>query len=120
MKKPLTKAEEQLMQILWKLEKAFLKEILDAYPERPKQSTVSTLLKILEGRGYVDHHVFGKVHQYYPLVEKEVYAREQFGGFLSKYFDGSFQKMLSFFHGKGDLDIEELDELLEKLREGDP
>lgn len=116
MDKQLTKAEEQLMQILWKLEKAFLKEILDAYPERPKQSTVSTLLKILENKGFVDHHVFGKVHQYYPLVEKDAYASSQMGGFMQKYFDGSFQKMLSLFHKKGDLDIKELDKILEHLR----
>ena len=117
--KKLTKAEEQLMQILWDLEKAFMKDILDAYPVRPKQSTVSTLLRILKDRGYVDYHVFGKVHQYYPTLDKEVYAREQFGGFLSNYFDGSFQKMLSFFHRKGDLDIQELDELLERLKKNE-
>ncbi|MEM9933098.1 MAG: BlaI/MecI/CopY family transcriptional regulator [Bacteroidota bacterium] len=116
MEKPLTKAEEQLMHILWKLEKAFLKDILDAYPERPKQSTISTLLKILENKGFVDHHVYGKVHQYYPLVEKEAYASRQLGGFMKKYFNGSFQEMLSLFHRKGDLNIKELDEILEHLR----
>lgn len=105
------------MQLLWDLERAFMKDILDAYPVRPKQSTVSTLLGILRKKGFVDYEVFGKVHQYYPTVEKGAYAREQFGGFLSNYFDGSFQKMLSFFHGKGDLDIHELDELLERLKE---
>ncbi len=116
--KPLTKAEEQLMQILWDLEKAFLRDILNAYPKpKPKQSTVSTVLKLLEEKGYVDHHVFGKIHQYYPLVQKGEYAREQMGGFLNKYFDGSFSKMLNFFYRKGDLDIQELDEILTNIKD---
>jgi len=116
--KPLTKAEEQLMQVLWDLEKAFLKDILSAYPEpKPKQSTVSTVLKLLEEKGYVDHHVYGKVHQYFPLVQKGEYAREQFGGFLNKYFDGSFNKMLNFFYRKGDLDMKDLDEIINYIKQ---
>ncbi len=116
--KPLTKAEEQLMQILWDLDKAFLKDILNAYPDpKPKQSTVSTVLKLLEEKGYVDHHVFGKIHQYFPLVPKGEYARDQFGGFLKKYFDGSFSNMLNFFYQKGDLDIHELDKILTQIQE---
>jgi len=114
----LTQAEEQLMQIVWELEKAFMKDILQAYPEpKPKQSTVSTLLKILENKGFVDHYVFGKIHQYYPLVEKGEYARKEFGGLLNKYFEGSFSKMLNFFYQKGDLDIQELDELLTEIQD---
>lgn len=114
----LTKAEEQLMQVLWDLEEAFLKDIMEAYPApKPKQSTVSTVLRILKEKEFVDHRTFGKAHQYYPLVSKEAYAKYYFGNFLSSYFDGSFKQLLHFFHKEGDLSMEDLDELLEENAE---
>ncbi|RMG29903.1 MAG: BlaI/MecI/CopY family transcriptional regulator [Bacteroidetes bacterium] len=109
----LTRAEEQMMQVLWQLDKAFLKEIMEAYPQpKPKQSTVSTVLRILEEKGFVAHHTYGKAHQYYPLVSKEAYARYYFGSFLNNYFDGSFKKLLHFFHKEGDISMQELDDLM--------
>ncbi len=109
----LTKAEEELMQILWGLEQAFMKDILEAYPEpRPKQSTVSTVLKILEEKGFAAHETFGRTHRYYPLVDKEEYASKYFKHFLGNYFDGSFQKMMSFFSQQGDLSIQDIEKLL--------
>ena len=114
----LTKAEEQLMQVLWGLEKAFMKDLMAAIPEpKPSQSTVSTVLRVLEQKGFVAHDVYGKIHQYYPLVEKEAYAKLYFNQFLGKYFEGSFQKLLSFFHKEGDIQLSELDEILQNLEE---
>lgn len=115
--KKLTKAEEELMQILWNLERGFLKDILGAFGESaPKQSTVSTVLKILEEKGFVAHETYGKSHQYYPLISKGDYARFYFDSFLGRYFEGSFQRLLSFFHKEGDLDMKDLDQIMERIR----
>ena len=118
MKKKLTRAEEELMQILWDLEKAFLKDIMNAFPEpKPAQSTVSTVLQILEEKNFVAHNTYGKAHQYYPLLEKEVYAKEYFHTFLGKYFEGSFERMLNFFMEEGSLSMEDLDQVMRKIEE---
>jgi predicted transcriptional regulator len=114
----LTRAEEEIMQKLWKLERAFLKEIIAAFPEpKPAQSTVSTLLKILENKGFVDHETFGKSFQYYPKVSKGDYSKAFFGTFLQNYFGGSFKKMLHFFVEENDLDLATLDELVRENNE---
>ncbi len=119
MDKKLTKAEEQLMQVLWDLGPAFLKEIMEAFPApKPKQSTVSTILRILREKGFVDYEAFGKSHRYFTKVSKETYAREYLSHFLDGYFDGSFRQMLSFFHRKGDLNLKDLDEVM-RLAEDD-
>lgn len=116
----LTKAEEQLMQVLWSLGPAFLKEIMDAVPEpKPSQSTVSTLLRILREKGFVDYEAFGKSHRYFTLVSKETYASEYLSHFLDRYFNGSFKQMLSFFHRKGELNLQDLDEVMRMAEEGD-
>lgn len=116
----LTRAEEQLMQVIWELENAFLKEIMAAIPTpKPSQSTVSTVLRILKEKGFVDYRVIGKIHQYFPLVAKEVYAKAFFQQFLGKYFEGSFQKLLSFFHQEGEINLQELDDVLRQLEDHD-
>ncbi|MDP5169468.1 MAG: BlaI/MecI/CopY family transcriptional regulator [Bacteroidia bacterium] len=109
----LTKAEEDLMHLLWDLDQAFLKDIMEALPEpKPSQSTISTVLRILEEKGFASHESFGRTHRYYALVSKEAYASKYFKHFLGNYFDGSFQKMLSFFSKQGDLDLKDIDALL--------
>ena len=111
----LTKAEEQIMQVVWKLDSAFLKELMEAIPEpKPSQSTVSTLLRILKKKGFIDHKSFGKSFQYFPLVSREDYAQAYFGNYLDNYFGGSFKQMLSFFVAREDLDLETLNELLDE------
>ncbi len=115
----LTKAEEQVMQVLWDLGPAFLKEIMTSFPEpKPNQSTVSTLLRILREKQFVDYEVFGKSHRYHALVSKESYAQEYFSHFLRGYFGGSFRQMLNFFHQKGELSLQDLDEVM-KLANSD-
>jgi predicted transcriptional regulator len=109
----LTRAEEELMQKLWELEKAFLKDLIEALPEpRPAQSTVATILKIMESKGFVAHKTYGKSFEYYPLISRKEYTKAYFGQFLDNYFGGSFKKMLHFYMQEEDLDLQTLDELI--------
>jgi len=89
--KPLTKAEEELMQVLWKLEKAFVKDIVDELPEpKPHYNTVSTIIKILEDKGFAGHESFGKSNRYFPVVNKDEYTKKTMKQFLKGYFEGSY------------------------------
>ena len=109
----LTRAEEELMHKIWDLEKAFLKDIIEALPEpRPAQSTVATLLKIMETKGFIDHKAYGKSFEYFPIVTRKDYTKAYFGQFLNSYFGGSFKKMLHFYMEEDDLDLQTLDELM--------
>lgn len=115
--KQLTKAEESVMQKLWKLEKGFLREIVDEMPEpKPHQNTVATLLKILMEKGFVDVKVFGRMHQYYPLVSKEKYSKGSMKSLVKKYFDGSFRNLVSAMVQEDNLSIKELELLLKELK----
>ena len=94
----LTKAEEQVMHYLWELEKAFVKDVLEKMPEpKPAYNTVSTIIRILEEKGFVAHQAFGKTHQYYPLVAKKDYSSFSAGNLVSNYFNGSVKELVSFF-----------------------
>jgi len=113
--KELTKAEEQIMQELWILEKAFVKEIIDKLPEpKPAYNTVSTIIRILEKKGFVDHYAYGKTHQYFPLVSKTDYTKSYFKNFLSGYFSNSFQEMVSFFAKEDKMSLSELEEIIKE------
>lgn len=110
--KELTRAEEEIMQILWKKEKALVREIIDSLPEpKPAYTTVSTIVRILEKKGFVGHTSFGKVHQYYPLVEKKNYSRKIFKGMLHNYFGNSVRQLVSFFSHEKNLSVSDLEEL---------
>lgn len=113
----LTRAEEQIMQAVWELEKGILKQIIEALPDpKPKQSTVSTLIKILENKGFVDHKAYGRTFEYFPIVSRDEYAKAYFGKFLDSYFGGSFKRMLSFFVQEQDLDLNTLDEVMGEVK----
>ena len=113
--KELTKAEEQIMQELWQLEKAFVKEIVDKLPEpKPAYNTVSTIIRILEKKGFVDHYAYGKTHQYFPLISKTDYTKSYFRNFLSGYFSNSFQEMVSFFAKEDKMTLSELEEIIKE------
>ncbi|TQM48987.1 putative transcriptional regulator [Arcticibacter tournemirensis] len=115
--KELTKAEEQIMQILWQLEKGFVKDVIDELPEpKPAYNTVSTIIRILETKGFVDHEAFGKSHQYYPLVSKEQYKSFATEKLLTNYFSNSVEKMFSFFVKKEKIDLHEADEILKLIK----
>jgi len=114
--KELTKAEEQVMDYLWRLERAFVREILEEFPEpKPAYTTVSTIVRILEKKGMVGYKAYGKNHQYYPLVSKKEYASLSFRYVLSKHFNSSLKRFASFFASERDVTIGELEELKQLL-----
>ena len=115
--KTLTKAEEQIMQAIWKLDKAFLREIIDELPNpKPHQNTVATILKILIEKDFVAVTVFGRTHQYYPLVAKDAYSKGSIKNLVKGYFEGSFSNAVSFMVKENNLSIEELELLLKQLK----
>ena len=110
--KKLTPKEEQIMQVLWQLEKAFVKDIIEELPEpRPHYNTVSTIIRLLEERGVVSHKAYGNSHQYYPLLSKRAYTRAIMGDVLADYFDNSVKRLVAFFAEEEKLDEEELAEI---------
>jgi len=110
--KELTKAEEQIMQELWTLEKAFVNDILERLPNpKPAYNTVSTVVRILERKGFVGYNAFGKSHQYYPLISKKEYSRKLFKNLAGNYFSNSVKQMFSFFSKEKHLSLQELKEL---------
>ena len=110
--KELTKAEEQVMQVLWKIKKGFVKDILEYFPEpRPAYNTVSTIVRILEKKDFVGHRAYGKSHEYYPLISKKEYTKTYLNGFIRNYFSDSYKQMVSFFSRENNLSIEELEEI---------
>lgn len=114
--KELTKAEEQIMQELWNLEKAFVKDVVDRLPEpKPAYNTVSTIIRILEKKGFVDHYAFGKTHQYFPLISKTDYTKSYFKNFLKGYFSNSFQEMVSFFAKEDKMSLSDLEEMIREV-----
>jgi predicted transcriptional regulator len=111
--KQLTKAEAQIMQILWNLKKGVVKQVIDEFDEpKPAYTTVATVLKVLEKKGFVDHETIGNTHLFYPSVSKKDYAKYQFGSLLKDYFSGSFPKMATFFARENNLSIGELEEMM--------
>lgn len=114
--KDLTKAEEQIMQVLWQLDKAFVKEVIDELPlPKPAYNTVSTIIRILETKGFIGHEAFGKAHRYYPLIIKEEYKRHATEKLLGNYFENSVESMFSFFVKEEKLDLGDVDEILKMI-----
>jgi BlaI family penicillinase repressor len=114
--KDLTKAEEQIMQVLWQLEKAFVKEVIDELPfPKPAYNTVSTIIRILETKGFIGHEAFGKAHQYHPLISREEYKRHATEKLLGNYFENSVESMFSFFVKEEKLDLSDVDEILKMI-----
>lgn len=116
--KELTKAEEQVMQILWEKKTGFAKDIRARFREpRPAITTVSTILRILQDKGFVGHSVHGKSHEYHPEIEKRTYVRVMMKGILLKYFGNSLRQMVSFFAQEKGLTLTELEELKRIIEE---
>lgn len=116
--KELTKAEEQIMQELWEMGRGFVKDIIDRLPEpKPAYNTVSTIVRILETKGFVSHESFGKSHQYLPRISKEEYKKGITGKLLNNYFDNSPKSMLSYFLEENKLDVKELDDILSIIQQ---
>jgi len=113
----LTKAEEQIMQMLWEMGEGLVKDVRDRFPEpKPARNTVSTVLRVLEKKGIVGHKAYGNVHVYHPLITRSEYSKTQLFGLMESYFNNSFPAMASFFVREKDLSVSELEELLEDTR----
>lgn len=113
----LTRAEEQVMQILWDMGEGLVKDIRDRFDEpRPARNTVSTVVRILEKKGFVDHKSYGNVYLYFPVVSRDEYSRHQLFSLLEGYFDNSFPAMASFFAREKDLTMAEMEELINETR----
>lgn len=117
MKLKLTHREEEIMRILWKLEKAFVKEIREEMEPKPPYNTVSSVVRKLESMGLISYEAFGKTHRYYPLLKKEDYKKSSFNTMLNNYFGGSVEQLMSFFVKEEKVDIDELNEILEKIKD---
>lgn len=110
--KELTRAEEEIMQVLWALGKGFVKDVIDELPvPKPAYNTVSTIVRILEKKGFVAHRAYGKTYEYYPVVSKDEYKKRYLKSFLKRYFGDSFPELVSFFAGERDVSLKELEEL---------
>ena len=115
--KQLTKAEEEVMQVLWLLNKGNVAAIIAQLPEpKPAYNTISTIVRILEDKGFVDHKKVGKGHVYFPLILKADYSNQSINKLVNGYFQGSFQSMVSFFMKKNDLNMKELEEIIEQIK----
>jgi len=110
----LTNKEEEIMQILWKLKKAFVKEVLAEITEdQPHYNTLSTIIRNLEEKGFVGHNAFGNTHQYYPIVQMEDYRKRFMNTAIENYFDSSYKNLVSFFAEEEKISADELREILE-------
>ena len=118
--KQLTKAEEEIMQILWDLEEANVASIIEKMPEpKPAYNTVSTIVRILESKEFVDHRKVGKGYIYFPLVKKETYTNQSMNKLINGYFNGSFKSMVSFFMKNNKLDTQDLEAILKEINKED-
>ena len=120
--KELTRAEEQVMQVLWKLGRGFVKDIIEELPplktgKKPAYNTISTIVRILAEKGFVGHEAHGRTHEYYPLITKEAYSNYFLNSFMGKYFNGSIRKMVSFFVEQNDVDLEDIEDLSKYLKD---
>ena len=108
----LSKTEEQVMQYLWKLDKAYMKDLLAEFPEpKPATTTVATLLKRMKDKGFVDYNLHGKTREYFPLVNKNSYFSKHVNGLIKSFFNDSASQFASFFTKETDLSVTELEEL---------
>ncbi len=115
--KTLTKAEEQVMQVLWNVKEGFIRELLNEMPEpKPHQNTLATILKILVDKEFVGIRVYGRQHQYYPLISKEVYSKSSMKNLVKNFFGGSFSEAVSFMVKENNISMEDLEALLKQLK----
>jgi predicted transcriptional regulator len=114
----LTRAEEEVMQVLWKLKKGFVKDILEHFNEpKPAYNTVSTIVRILQDKGFVSHKAYGRTHEYFPIVSKSDYSKSHLNTFVNDYFSNSFEKMVSFFAKEKRISVREMEEIMKMMEE---
>lgn len=114
----LTKAEEQIMQILWEIEKGFVKDILEHFDEpKPAYTTVATIVKILEKKGFVSHESYGNAHQFYPKISKDAYSKKYVNTIFKKYFKSSIKDVVSFFADNNKVNVDDIESAIKHLNE---
>ncbi len=114
----LTKAEERIMQILWDIEKGFIKDIQEHFPDpQPPYNTISTIVRVLVKKEIVSFKSYGGSYQYFPMISKDGYRKDQMGRLVNNYFDNSLSEVVSFLSERKDLDVDELNEALSLLEE---
>jgi BlaI family penicillinase repressor len=119
--KQLTKAEEDIMHILWKLGESNVASMIDEFPEpKPAYNTVSTIVRILESKAFVDYRKEGRGHVYFPKVPKEAYSNQSLHKLVDGYFQGSFKSMVSFFMKKNDISISEMETIMKDINKEQP
>jgi predicted transcriptional regulator len=112
----LTRAEEEVMHVLWKIKKGFVKEILEHFDDpKPAYNTVSTIVRILQDKGFVDHKAYGRTHEYFPVVSKDQYSESHLSTFVNDYFSNSFGKMVSFFAKENRMSVKEMEEIMKTM-----
>jgi BlaI family transcriptional regulator, penicillinase repressor len=110
--KELTRAEEQVMQALWKLGKGYVKDVMNEFPEpRPAYNTVPTILRILVKKGIISYNSYGNTHEYFPLISREEYSKRYLGSFVNRFFSNSYYNLVSFFASDKDLTMKDLEEI---------
>ena len=116
----LTKAEEEVMHVIWKLERCIVSNILDQMGEpRPPHSTISSIVRILEKKGFVNHKAYGRTHEYFPIIEKERYSKATLKKFVQDYFQGSMNSLVSFMIKEKDLSVDDLSDMIQQLEDSD-
>ncbi|RYG30824.1 MAG: BlaI/MecI/CopY family transcriptional regulator [Chitinophagaceae bacterium] len=113
--KSLTKAEEQIMQIIWQKERCLVRDIVEALETPVPQTTVSSVVRILEKKGFVGHKAYGKTYEYFPLVDKQDFTRNGIKSWINNYFEGSPKHLVSFLVTENELELKELDALMKQL-----
>ncbi len=110
--KELTKAEEQVMQILWEMGRGFVKDVVDRFPEpRPAYNTVSTIIRILEKKGFVSYKSYGNTYEYYPLITRNDYSKTFLNSVVNRYFNSSYQNLVTFFASDRQVSLQDLEEI---------
>jgi BlaI family transcriptional regulator, penicillinase repressor len=114
----LTRAEEEVMQVLWEIEKGMVHDLLERFPDpKPAYNTVSTIIRILEQKGFAGHKAYGRTHEYFPLVSKEEYSRSSLRSLIRNYFGNSYGTLASFFAKGENLSLKELEEIRQVIGE---
>ena len=113
----LTRAELEIMQVIWGKGRCLVHDVLEVLPEpKPAYNTVSTVIRVLEKKGYVDHKAYGKTHEYYPIIDRDTYTRGFMAGVLNNFFGGSASRMVSFLSSNKSISLEETDEIIKLLK----
>jgi BlaI family penicillinase repressor len=114
----LTRAEEEIMQLLWEIDKGMVHDLLARFPDpKPAYNTVSTIIRILEQKGFVGHKAYGRTHEYFPVISKSDYTKSYFRNFVTNYFGNSYQSLASFFANEAKLSTKELEEIQKTIHD---